>query len=109
MQVYGLVFMSLNLFYLIFKLAETCQIAADRIKWLQTDAKHENIPTSPFSSIDPAPPMASDCGLTVEELTHQLMDENLSLFKRYRAMFSLRNMRNEQGIEALAEGTPVEY
>ena len=53
--------------------------------------------------------MASDCGLTVEELTHQLMDENLSLFKRYRAMFSLRNMRNEQGIEALAEGTPVEY
>lgn len=93
-----------NIFHKLLQLAETCQIAADRIRWLQDHADSENIGPSPFTSIDPAPPMPLEHKMSVEELTAQLMDENLSLFTRYRAMFTLRNMQNEQGIHALTQG-----
>jgi len=86
------------------ELAETCQIAADRIKWLQSSAKTEKIPANQFSTIDPAPPLPEDNTLSIDELRKLLMNENVSLFERYRAMFTLRNINNEKAVLALSEG-----
>lgn len=40
----------------------------------------------------------------VAKLRDQLLDTKLSLFDRYRAMFSLRNIGSDAAIDALAEG-----
>ena len=65
---------------------------------------------SDFASIDPAPPMA-ESNKTVEELGKDLMNLDLPLFKRYRAMFALRDLASPPDIPtakpavlALAEG-----
>ncbi|MDG1546347.1 MAG: HEAT repeat domain-containing protein [Candidatus Poseidoniaceae archaeon] len=43
---------------------------------------------SQYGSVDPAPPSTeSDVG----KLKHQLLDENIQMFQRMRAVFSLRN------------------
>ena len=39
----------------------------------------------------------------LEELTNILLNENKSLFKRYRAMFSLRNKGGEEEVRALSQ------
>ena len=67
-----------------------------------------------FTSIDPAPPttelLAGKGTVTdmsdaaVEKFKKQLLDTKLSLFDRYRAMFSLRNIGSDAAIDALAEG-----
>lgn len=54
--------------------------------------------------MDPAPPLPQDDTLSLGELKDRLMDEKISLFQRYRALFTLRNMRSEEGVFALAEG-----
>ena len=48
----------------------------------------EELSTNPYASTDPAPPASEE---NPEVLKNTLLDENLSLFKRYRAMFALRN------------------
>lgn len=67
-----------------------------------------------FTSIDPAPPTSpllagkgapedmSDA--SIAKLKAQLLDTKLSLFDRYRAMFSLRNIGTPAAVDALAEG-----
>lgn len=45
---------------------------------------------SDFTSIDPAPPMEQS--ESVEDLEKTLLDTELDLFKRYRAMFGLRDL-----------------
>jgi len=82
--------------------AETCQLALERVKWLESDqAKTEKLSENPYYSIDPAPPCEmQDIGL----LKSILLDENLPLFKRYRAMFALRNRSDDESALALAEG-----
>lgn len=52
--------------------------------------------------MDPAPGEASI--VPVEELKKKMLDTNLSLFDRYRAMFSLRNRGTEEAVLALCEG-----
>lgn len=83
----------------VVEVAETCQIALERIKWLQTkeDLKDNN----PYCSVDPTPPAASK---DVEQLKSVLLDENENLFNRYRAMFSLRNLRTKESVQALGAG-----
>ena len=67
-----------------------------------------------YMSIDPAPPTS---GLlrgppkpedvsesNIAKLRAQLLDKNLSLFERYRAMFALRNIGNAAAVDALADG-----
>lgn len=49
-------------------------------------------------SIDPAPPLETTTTQSVDELKSILLDENLALFKRYRAMFSLRNIGTEEAV-----------
>lgn len=84
----------------VVEVAETCQIALDRVKWLQEqEALKDN---NPYASVDPSPPLAQQ--KSVEELKSILLDEEENLFKRYRAMFSLRNLRNKESVLAISAG-----
>ncbi|XP_073251576.1 deoxyhypusine hydroxylase-like [Porites lutea] len=85
------------------EVAETCQLAVQRIEWLkeQSSQESESLSTNPYKSVDPAPPS------TVQDtwmLKNTLLDESCPLFERYRAMFSLRNEGDEKSVLALAEG-----
>lgn len=83
----------------VIEVAETCQIALRRLKWLdQKDIDKDN---NPYASVDPAPPIDNK---TVEELKSLLLNESAPLFERYRAMFSLRNLRTDDATLALAAG-----
>eukprot|EP01100_Stratorugosa_tubuloviscum_P014853 TRINITY_DN818_c0_g1_i1.p1 TRINITY_DN818_c0_g1~~TRINITY_DN818_c0_g1_i1.p1 ORF type:complete len:318 (+),score=168.79 TRINITY_DN818_c0_g1_i1:78-1031(+) len=89
------------------EVAETCILAIDRILWKQKQLEknknqNEIENKDQFSSVDPAPP--SKKNYTISQLKQKLLDPNLSLFKRYRAMFTLRNIGTEQAIDALVEG-----
>jgi deoxyhypusine monooxygenase len=68
------------------EVAETCQVAIDRIRWLESNPPAAR--TSAFASIDPAPPAPTD--LPVTELRNQLLDPDQSMFTRYQALFALR-------------------
>jgi deoxyhypusine monooxygenase len=69
---------------------------------------------SQFTSEDPAPPLASsllrrippsstsDADADVPALTTTLLDPSLSLFVRYRALFTLRNTGTPTAIDALS-------
>lgn len=99
---------------------ETCEIAIERIEWLQTEQgqKEAKAIKSAFTSIDPAPPLppseadlnpaaAKDTKDHIDTLQQKLTDPSFPLFKRYRAMFSLRDLVPTQpslAIPALASG-----
>ena len=40
----------------------------------------------------------------IDELKKILLDENQSLFERYRAMFALRNIGTDEAVLAICEG-----
>nr|NVI76135.1 nero [Cucujiformia] len=82
----------------IIEVAETCELALDRINWIK-NYKGELCKSS-YSSIDPAPPAPNK---NVNELKSILINENASLFDRYRAMFALRNLESLEAIAALGE------
>ncbi|CAF0779562.1 unnamed protein product [Adineta ricciae] len=86
------------------EIAETCQIALDRLAWLRKNASNGTSSTSTdrsFPTIDPAPPLAPK---TIDELKEILLDEKRSLFERYRAMFALRNIGTDEAVLAICEG-----
>ncbi|KAI9471912.1 MAG: armadillo-type protein [Benjaminiella poitrasii] len=83
---------------------ETCELAIDKIKYdndPKTKAERETN-KSVYNSVDPAPPTADT--KSVEELEAQLINPDLKLFKRYRAMFALREIGNTEAVLALAKG-----
>ncbi|KAK3602390.1 hypothetical protein CHS0354_026278 [Potamilus streckersoni] len=84
------------------EVAETCELAINRIKWLQNqDESKEELSQNPYMSVDPAPPSkVKDVG----KLQRDLLDEFLPMFQRYRALFSLRNIGSREAVLALAEG-----
>lgn len=82
----------------IIEVKETCELALERIEWLQGSNKENNVSINPYCSVDPAPPYNKT---NIEELKYILLDERASLFRRYRAMFSLRNIGNKEALEAL--------
>ncbi|XP_067129099.1 deoxyhypusine hydroxylase [Centruroides vittatus] len=86
------------------EVAETCQLALGRIEWKNRDS-HETLMPNPFQSVDPAPPHPHT---DVSGLKDILLDENKSLFERYRAMFTLRNLGTDDAISALGEGLKCE-
>lgn len=86
------------------EVAETCQLALERVKWLESKEKIEALTTNPYSSIDPAPPATET---NIENLKNILLDEKKTLFERYRVMFSLRNMNNVESALALTEGENI--
>ncbi|XP_031849191.1 deoxyhypusine hydroxylase nero isoform X2 [Nomia melanderi] len=83
------------------EVAETCQLAVCRLQWLQSSNISTNSKKSPYMSVDPAPPIEI---CDVDVLKDILLNENLLLFERYRAMFSLRNICTPESILALSEG-----
>ncbi|CAH3996967.1 unnamed protein product [Pieris brassicae] len=82
------------------EVAETCQIALERLNWIRKQ-NSEKLSSSKFLSIDPAPPSTEE---NFEVLKNTMMDESKTLFDRYRAMFSLRNLGTSESINALGEG-----
>ncbi|KAK2724884.1 deoxyhypusine hydroxylase-like isoform X2 [Artemia franciscana] len=84
----------------IVEVAETCQLSVERIKWLKSK-NEEKVSSNPYSSVDPAPPCPDR---SPEELRATLLNEELPLFERYRAMFALRNKGDDQSILALGNG-----
>ncbi len=83
------------------EVAETCQIALDRIKWLSSEHNETFQDSNPYDSVDPAPPVMVG---SINDWKSQLNNTSLSLFTRYRAMFALRNHGGKEAILALASG-----
>lgn len=84
----------------VVEVAETCSIALDRVRWLQSGQKVDD--NNPYASVDPSPPISGN--KNVEDLKIIYLNPDQSLFNRYRAMFSLRNLRNTESVLAIAEG-----
>ena len=68
---------------------DTCKLAVARLEWILEQKKVEegSLSTNPYASTDPAPPATEN---NPEQLKADLLNEDLELFKRYRAMFALR-------------------
>lgn len=88
------------------EVAETCELALDRFRWLESNDKAKDLLKNPYSSIDPAPPAETT---DVNVLRADLLDESKSLFDRYRAMFTLRNLGTTESILALTEGMCISF
>jgi len=82
---------------------ETCEIAIAKIKWDHGPGAGQPRIKGSYESVDPAPPEEGTAQST-ETLRKKLLDHNLPLFERYRAMFSLRNLGTRDAVLALAEG-----
>ncbi|XP_061182616.1 deoxyhypusine hydroxylase-like [Saccostrea echinata] len=85
----------------VIEVAETCQLALQRLNWLNNQQDEKNLLPNPYKSVDPAP---STSKMEITELENILLDESLPLFQRYRAMFSLRNLGTTEAVKALAKG-----
>ncbi|XP_018345130.1 PREDICTED: deoxyhypusine hydroxylase [Trachymyrmex septentrionalis] len=83
------------------EVAETCELALNQLRWLDSNSNAKNLQKNSFSTIDPAPPAEIT---DIKVLRNILLDESESLFDRYRAMFSLRNLSTRESILALTEG-----
>jgi len=79
--------------------ADTCCIALDLIEWKRI--YNTDLLMSPFNSFDPAPPFEQG---NLCCWTDDYLNSSLSLFHRYRAMFSLRNLNSVESVEALLKG-----
>ena len=90
---------------------ETCELAQDLIKWNKetNEGATENIDLTKlkFKTNDPAPPFnyqADSQYADVANLTAILLDnQNHSLFVRYRAMFTLRELNTEESCVAICQ------
>jgi len=86
------------------EVSETCEIAISVVNWKldhPNEAKSMFPSSDQFLSVDPAPPAPSK---DVQKLKETLCDPNQSLFDRYKAMFSLRNIATEESVLALCAG-----
>jgi deoxyhypusine monooxygenase len=99
------------------EISETCQIAVDMIKYKLnlaqkasltpsevngTSSTSTSTSSSIYASVDPAPPVSEVKSLSEHRASY--LDQSLSLFERYRAMFSLRDMNCDESVEVLVEG-----
>lgn len=71
------------------------------MQYLQSTHNNE---ISQFNSTDPAPPFPSD-KYDIDGLKKLLLNEKETLWNRYRAMFTLRDMATVESIAALNEGS----
>lgn len=84
---------------------QTCELAIARIQWAKSGlSKDEILQQSLYSSIDPAPPLPLQESASVEQLKALLNDQSQPLFKRYRAMFRLRDIGTDEACMALCSG-----
>ncbi|KAI8969294.1 armadillo-type protein [Mycotypha africana] len=83
---------------------ETCELAIDKIDY-DNDPKNKaekDANNSIYNSVDPAPPTTET--KSVKELEAILVNPEYKLFKRYRAMFALREIGTTEAVLALAKG-----
>ena len=91
------------------EISETCSLAISFIEWKLNGGIEGDIDQpmvcacmlNPYSSVDPAPPHPKHVSLSTKEIGSILHDHNVSLFERYRAMFSLRNRGDKDCIYEL--------
>lgn len=86
---------------------ETVVLAVNRINHLKGNiANGGDDISSIYSSVDPAPPLDAEAvsSVEIEKLGQILVDEKETLFKRYQAMFTLRNINSDESAMALANG-----
>ena len=88
------------------EVAETCAIAADFVKWKQLRDETKSAPMmcacmNPYNSHDPAPSDPEFDTRPTAEVAAVLIDTDQPLFRRYSAMFSLRNRGGEDAVRAL--------
>lgn len=92
---------------------DTCKISIDKLKYnieykknafkmLQQKSNSSIGAVSIYSSVDPAPPYTDITD--IQELKTILCNRENSLFERYRAMFTLRNIGSDESIHALVSG-----
>ncbi|KAL3159871.1 hypothetical protein ABBQ38_010271 [Trebouxia sp. C0009 RCD-2024] len=81
------------------EVAQTCQLALQRIQY----HNHQDTPAeqdeSRYLSVDPTP--AAPSTTPANELRSALVDEEARIFDRYRAMFALRNKGGREAVKAL--------
>ncbi|GFR42487.1 hypothetical protein Agub_g3282 [Astrephomene gubernaculifera] len=82
----------------VLEVAETCQLALQRIEYLRAHPEASN-EESPYYSVDPTP--ALPAGTPTEELRAILLDERKRMFDRYSALFALRNKGGKDAVSAL--------
>lgn len=97
------------------ELSETCRLALNVMEWREAGGDPDTMPATcacmlnPYSSVDPAPPHPTHAEKSFPELGDILCEAKLSIFERYRAMFSLRNIGGEAAVlqlcRALTEDT----
>jgi len=87
------------------EVAETCTIAAARVRWVLGGGAAAREAANPFDSVDPAPSAEKAAAKgDVPALAARLLDAALPLFERYSAMFSLRNAGSRAAVAALCAG-----
>jgi len=83
------------------EVAETCRLAVSRLRWKKGREEELHLDDNMYRSVDPAPASKET---ETAKLRQILLDEDLDMFERYRAMFSLRNKGDEDSVRALGEG-----
>eukprot|EP00877_Chromochloris_zofingiensis_P002752 jgi/Chrzof1/12478/Cz06g35230.t1 len=71
------------------EVAETCQLALQRIEYFQQNPASSADESSPYYSVDPTPPFPNS--IPLEDLRRILLDPHAKMFDRFRALFALRN------------------
>jgi deoxyhypusine monooxygenase len=74
--------------------SETCQIGVELIR-------RGKVKESPFGSLDPAP---ADEESSIQNLEDIYLDERKSLYKRYMALFRLRNLLTDEAVDIIGRG-----
>jgi deoxyhypusine monooxygenase len=84
------------------ELADTCRLALNRIDHPDDQqAVGCACMLQPYNSVDPASPDPEHEHLSTQELGDMLLNDQLDLIERYRAMFSLRNRGSEDAVQQL--------
>lgn len=94
------------------EVGQTCEIALAHMQWRISPSKQREeqeepmacaCMLNPYSSVDPAPPHPKHVHTSTEELGQILVDIQMPLFERYRAMFSLRNRGGADSVVQLGK------
>ncbi|EGF98908.1 uncharacterized protein MELLADRAFT_50851 [Melampsora larici-populina 98AG31] len=89
---------------------ETCELAIGKIEHDHHQDESSSLGPGEYGTVDPAPSMiramhdAVPGSENLSEMRSILLDRELSLFQRYRAMFGLRDAVGRATVDALAAG-----
>lgn len=84
------------------EVADTCRLALDRLRWQfreREKRRDEETTMSLFNSVDPAPPLK---GMETKELETIVQSGEESLFRRYGALFALRDRNDDECARIIA-------